>query len=62
MPQLRHEEARACHPDKNPLDDKANAKFQRLANAYQARAYSALSGVQRKWQTYRTGVGAIASI
>lgn len=30
-----YKEARACHPDKNPWDNEANAKFQKLANAYQ---------------------------
>ncbi|CAL1130287.1 unnamed protein product [Cladocopium goreaui] len=30
-----YKEARACHPDKHPMDDEANAKFQKLANAYQ---------------------------
>lgn len=47
------EEARACHPDKNPMDDEANAKFQKLANAYQASAASAfcLGCAEEKWQT-----------
>jgi len=30
-----YKEARQCHPDKNPGDREANARFQRLADAYQ---------------------------
>lgn len=30
-----YREARQCHPDKNPGDEKANAKFQKMATAYQ---------------------------
>ena len=47
----RFQEARACHPDKNPGDAEANAKFQKLADAYQAETEERLgwsSGMETK--------------
>eukprot|EP00927_Polykrikos_kofoidii_P066618 TRINITY_DN62184_c0_g1_i1.p1 TRINITY_DN62184_c0_g1~~TRINITY_DN62184_c0_g1_i1.p1 ORF type:complete len:785 (+),score=159.42 TRINITY_DN62184_c0_g1_i1:139-2355(+) len=50
-----YKEARQCHPDKNPGDEEAKAKFQKLHNAYQI-----LSDPQARKKYDREGKAGVA--